>query len=110
MEDSALMQSIMGLILHSGNTKSDCMEAIQLAKQGEISAAKEKIESANQSLTEAHHSQTALLTQEARGEKVEVSIMLIHAQDHLMNSITFRDLAKEIIELYERLPGEKHQQ
>ncbi|WP_313892142.1 PTS lactose/cellobiose transporter subunit IIA [Psychrobacillus sp.] len=110
MEDTALMQSIMGLILHSGNTKSECMEAIQLAKKGEISAAKEKIELANQSLVEAHHSQTALLTQEARGEKVEVSILLIHAQDHLMNSITFRDLAKEMIDLYERLPGGKHQQ
>ncbi|KOP70943.1 MULTISPECIES: PTS lactose/cellobiose transporter subunit IIA [Cytobacillus] len=106
MEESELMQAIMGLILHSGNTKSDCMEAIQLAKKGEIAAAKEKIELANQSLVEAHHSQTALLTQEARGEKVEVSMMLIHAQDHLMNSITFRDLAKEIIELYERLEKE----
>lgn len=106
MEESELMQAIMGLILHSGNTKSDCMEAIQLAKKGNIPAAKEKIELANQSLVEAHHSQTALLTQEARGEKVEVSMMLIHAQDHLMNSITFRDLAKEMIELYERLEEE----
>ncbi|MEG0258473.1 MAG: PTS lactose/cellobiose transporter subunit IIA [Lysinibacillus sp.] len=103
MEQEQLMQSIMGLILHSGNTKSDCMEAIQLAKQGDISGAKEKIETANQSLVEAHHSQTALLTQEARGENVEVSMLLIHAQDHLMNSITFRDMAKEIIELYERI-------
>lgn len=106
MEESELMQAIMGLILHSGTTKSDCMEAIQLAKKGDIQSAKEKIELANQSLVEAHHSQTALLTQEARGEKVEVSMMLIHAQDHLMNSITFRDLAKEMIELYERLGKE----
>lgn len=106
MEESELMQAIMGLILHSGNTKSDCMEAIQLAKKGNIQSAKEKIELANQSLVEAHHSQTVLLTQEARGEKVEVSMMLIHAQDHLMNSITFRDLAKEMIELYERLGKE----
>lgn len=106
MEEPILMESIMGLILHSGNTKSDCMEAIQLAKKGEIRAAKEKIEIANQSLVEAHHSQTALLTQEARGEKVEVTMMLIHAQDHLMNSITFRDLAVEVIELYERVLGE----
>ena len=106
MEESKIMESIMGLILHSGNTKSDCMEAIQLAKEGEIIAAKEKIDVANQSLVEAHHSQTALLTQEARGEKVEVSMMLIHAQDHLMNAITFRDLAKEMIDLYERINGE----
>ena len=33
MEDTALMASIMGLIVHSGNTKSECMEAIQLAKR-----------------------------------------------------------------------------
>lgn len=106
MEESALMYSILRLILHSGNTKSDCMEAIQLAKKGDINKAKEKIEMANQSLVEAHHSQTSLLTQEAKGEKVEVTMMLIHAQDHLMNAITFRDIAKEMIELYERLLGE----
>ena len=42
MEDTALMASIMGLIVHSGNTKSECMEAIQLAKKGQIEAEKEK--------------------------------------------------------------------
>ncbi|MBK3493391.1 PTS lactose/cellobiose transporter subunit IIA [Viridibacillus sp. YIM B01967] len=105
MQETELMQSIMGLILHSGNVKSDCMEAIQLAKKGNVSAAKEKITIANKSLVEAHHSQTALLTQEARGEKVEVSLLLIHAQDHLMNAITFKDLASEMIDLYERVEG-----
>lgn len=106
MEETVLMESIMGLIVHSGNTKSECMEAIQLAKKGQIQEAKEKIQLANDSLIEAHHSQTALLSQEARGEKVEVSMLLIHAQDHLMNAITFRDLAIEMIELYERIKGE----
>ncbi len=71
-----------------------------------IDAAKEKIKLANEALIEAHHSQTGLLSQEARGEKVEVSMLLIHAQDHLMNAITFRDLAQEMIELYERIKGE----
>ncbi|WP_374965816.1 PTS lactose/cellobiose transporter subunit IIA [Lysinibacillus sp. RS5] len=106
MEETVLMESIMGLIVHSGNTKSECMEAIQLAKKGQIQEAKEKIQLANDALIEAHHSQTALLSQEARGEKVEVSMLLIHAQDHLMNAITFRDLATEMIELYERINGE----
>ncbi|MDM5249448.1 MULTISPECIES: PTS lactose/cellobiose transporter subunit IIA [unclassified Lysinibacillus] len=106
MEETVLMESIMGLIVHSGNTKSECMEAIQLAKKGQIQQAKEKIQLANDALIEAHHSQTALLSQEARGEKVEVSMLLIHAQDHLMNAITFRDLATEMIELYERIKGE----
>lgn len=106
MEEDVMMQSIMGLIVHSGNTKSECMEALQLAKKGQIEEAKEKIKLANEALVEAHHSQTTLLTQEARGEKVEVSMLLIHAQDHLMNAITFRDLAQEMIELYEQIKGE----
>lgn len=106
MEDHVMMNSIMGLIVHSGNTKSECMEAIQLAKRGNIEQAKEKISLANEALTEAHHAQTALLTEEAKGGEVEVTMLLIHAQDHLMNAITFRDLAQEMIELYERLEGE----
>lgn len=103
MEESELMQSIMGLIMHGGNAKSECMESIQLAKDGKFEEAYQKIDAANKSLVEAHHSQTALLTQEARGEKAEVSLLLIHAQDHLMNAITFRDLTKEMIALYERI-------
>jgi len=79
------------------------MEAIQLAKAGKIEEARAKIEEANKNLVEAHHSQTGLLTQEAKGEKVEVSLLLIHSQDHLMNAITFKDLAVEVIDLYERI-------
>lgn len=106
MEESVMINAVMGLIVHSGNTKSECMEAIQLAKKGNIEGAKEKILLANEALTEAHHSQTSLLTEEAKGGKVEVTMLLIHAQDHLMNAIIFRDLAQEMIELYERIEGE----
>ncbi|ANZ95423.1 PTS mannose transporter subunit IIA [Brochothrix thermosphacta] len=103
MMNEELLQAIMGLIMNSGNVKSDCMEAIQLAKAGKIEEARAKIEEANKNLVEAHHSQTGLLTQEAKGEKVEVSLLLIHSQDHLMNAITFKDLAVEVIDLYERI-------
>lgn len=100
-----MLQAVMGLIVHSGNTKSECMEALKLAKTGNITEAKEKINLANEELINAHHSQTGLLTKEASGEKIELTMLLIHAQDHLMNAITFRDLAIEMVELYERLGG-----
>lgn len=105
MEQEALLQAIMGLIMHSGNAKSECMEAVQLAKTGDIAAANDKMALANEAIIEAHHAQTALLQQEAQGQKVEVSLLLVHAQDHLMNSITFRDLAKEIIDLHSKFKG-----
>ncbi|MNW57331.1 Lichenan-specific phosphotransferase enzyme IIA component [compost metagenome] len=49
----------------------------------------------------AHKIQTSLLQQEASGNKYEVSVLLIHAQDHLMNAITVIDLAETIVDLFE---------
>ncbi|RDW21491.1 PTS lactose/cellobiose transporter subunit IIA [Oceanobacillus arenosus] len=90
----------MGLILHSGNAKSYGMEGIQAAKQGDMEAADRKMEAANNELENAHNAQTNLLSKEASGENVEVTLLMVHAQDHLMNAMTFCDLANEFIELY----------
>ena len=92
---------IMNLINHSGEARSYCMEAISYAKAGEVEKAKESIEEANNKLSEAHKSQTMLIQEEARGGETKISLLLIHAQDHLMNAITVRDMANEFVELYE---------
>lgn len=94
---------IMNLIIHSGEARSYAMEAMQLAKTGNFDEAKELAEKAAKQLGEAHHSQTTLIQQEAGGDKVEVSLLLVHAQDHLMTSMVVKDLALEIIDLHEKL-------
>ncbi|MEI4829919.1 PTS lactose/cellobiose transporter subunit IIA [Bacillus sp. FJAT-53711] len=91
------------LILHGGNARSSAMEAIQFAKQGKISEADEKLQEAASELKEAHRLQTTLIQQEAGGEKVELSLLFIHAQDHLMNAITIKDLASEFVDLYRKM-------
>ncbi|CRH92983.1 PTS system cellobiose-specific IIA component [Streptococcus gallinaceus] len=94
------LEVIMPLIMYGGDAKSSAMEAIQFAKKGEWEEADRKLKEAKDSLIQAHHSQTELLTNEARGETTTLSLLMVHAQDHLMTSITFVDLATEIIELY----------
>lgn len=54
-------------------------------------------------LIEAHHAQTALLTQEASGDPVALSLLMVHGQNHLIIAITFKDMAKEIIDVYQKL-------
>ncbi|MGX7350818.1 PTS system transporter subunit IIA [Enterococcus canis] len=103
MEDQKNLEAIMGLIMYGGNAKSDAMEAIQAAKEGNFELADQKIADAEASLVQAHHSQTEMLTQEAQGNHVTVTLLTVHSQDHLMTSIAFTDLAKEIIDLYRRL-------
>ncbi|HCW36206.1 MAG TPA: PTS cellobiose transporter subunit IIA, partial [Staphylococcus sp.] len=33
----------------------------------------------------------------------ELNLLLIHSQDHLMNAITVKDLANEMIDLYKEM-------
>ncbi|MGL5616874.1 MAG: PTS lactose/cellobiose transporter subunit IIA [Sarcina sp.] len=94
---------IMNLIIYSGEARSLSMEAIQLAKENKIEEAKELLTKAGEQLGEAHHSQTTLIQNEAAGNKAEVSLLLVHAQDHLMTSITLKDLAVELVEVYSRI-------
>ncbi|CAH0266783.1 Lichenan-specific phosphotransferase enzyme IIA component [Peribacillus sp. Bi96] len=90
------------LILHSGNARSCAMEAIALQKQRKSSDAREKLKEAESEFVAAHKIQTALIQQEVNGEEFEIPLLLIHAQDHLMTSMTTKDLAKEIVELHEK--------
>lgn len=97
------LEVIMQLIMFGGDAKSNAMEAIQAAKVGDFELAKNKIAEAEVSLTKAHHSQTEMLTKEAQGEKTELSLLMVHGQDHLMTSIAFKDLAKEIVDVYAKI-------
>lgn len=101
------LEAVMGLIVNAGNAKSDAMEAIQAAKKGDFEQAHAKLKTAERSLVEAHHSQTGLLADEAGGNPMTITLLTVHSQDHLMTSITFNDLAKEVVELYERLAADE---
>ncbi|QWU13139.1 PTS system, cellobiose-specific IIA component [Paenibacillus sophorae] len=97
------MEVIMGIIMNAGDAKSSAVEAIQAAKNGEFEKAEELLQHASSALVGAHRSQTSLLTKAAQGDKVEITIYMVHAQDHLMTTIAFNDLAKELVDLYKKL-------
>src|SRR5699024_3279859 len=88
------------IILHAGNGKSSAREAIQEAKDGNFDQADHLIEKEGNEVGKANGYQTKLLQDEANEEGVSVNVILVHSQDHLMTSMTVRDLAIEIIEIY----------
>lgn len=102
-KEQETLMAAMGLIANGGNAKSLAFEAIRLAKKGDIAGAREKLKESDKSLLEAHNSQTGMLTKEAQGDHMHVTLLVVHSQDHLMNAITFRDLAGEMVDLYEKL-------
>ncbi len=91
------------IILYGGNARSLAMEAIQHAKINKFDLAEQKLQEAREEKIKAHRYQTDLIQGETRGEEIEVRLLLIHAQDHLMNAITVIDLAEEVIELHKKV-------
>ena len=77
------------------------------AKEGRFTEAREKLEQAAEELHKAHRYQTSLIQGEIQGDRHEISFLMIHAQDHLMNAITMKDLANEIVELHESIRPSK---
>lgn len=94
---------IFEIILHGGNARSLAMEAINAAKTGRIQKAKSIIKSAEEEVNIAHNNQTKIIQGESAGDQTDITLLMIHAQDHLMNAITVIDLAKEFVELYKRM-------
>jgi PTS system cellobiose-specific IIA component len=94
---------ILNIIMHSGEARSCSMEAITLAKTGNFNEARELIIKADEELGYAHSSQTSLIQCEAANDKIEFSLLLVHAQDHLMTTMTFKDLAVELVEVYAKI-------
>lgn len=93
-------ETIFQIILHGGDGKSHAMEAIALAKTGDIEGAEDKLKNAEEALNQAHRIQTSLIQEEVRGNNATISLLMVHAQDHLMNSITVKDLAREFVDMY----------
>ena len=92
-------ETIMYIIIYSGEAKGYLYEALSKSKEGKYEKIDELIEKANDSIGKAHDIQTSMLQKEANGEPLEVSILFVHSQDHLMTTISEKNLILEIIEL-----------
>lgn len=95
MEDKL---SIIQIIVNGGDARASSLKAIRSARKGDIKEAESLMERAANSLAKAHEVQTDLIQSEARGETIDISLLVIHAQDHLMNALTVNEIALELIE------------
>lgn len=98
-----LEEVIFGLIVNSGEARSLSFEALKSAKDGDFEKAKEFQDLASKKSIETHKVQTDLIQKEAQGENIAVSLLMVHAQDHLMTSILAKELINEIIYLHEKV-------
>ncbi|SKC61458.1 PTS lactose/cellobiose transporter subunit IIA [Maledivibacter halophilus] len=92
-------QAILNLISYSGSARSNAIEAMENAKKNDFDKAKKLLEESAKELHYAHESQTELIRENIKDPKSQITLLMVHAQDHMMTSQTLMDLAKEIIDL-----------
>ena len=96
-------QIIFEIISYGGTAKAIVYEAMAAAQEGKFEEAEKLLAEADENLVHAHQIQTDLIQAEARGEHHPVTVLFVHAQDHLMEALEVRSLAENIISLNRRL-------
>ena len=96
-------QTMMELLINAGEARSSAMMAIQSARQRDWSAADAALTASDAAANQAHKIQTQLIGADEGSGKLPVTLILVHAQDHLMNAMLCRDLAEEMVMLRKEL-------
>ena len=91
--------AIMNIIVNAGDCKNHAYMALGMVNEGKYEDAEKEMRLANDALAKAHDSQTEMIQKEASGDKIELSLLFVHAQDHLMTAISEKNLIEQIIEL-----------
>ena len=96
---------IFEIISSAGEAKGLAYEALQYAEQGEFEKSRECLKESDKALLKVHSIQTNLIQQEAAGNKVDLSLLMVHAQDHLMSAIDAKTLIEGMIKIYKKIEG-----
>ena len=101
-----LENEVMALIMHAGHARSLIFQAIRYAREEDnYLLAEESMQQAQEALSGAHLVQTRLIEADEGSGKIPVYLVMVHAQDHLMNAIMLLEMGREIIALHEKLGG-----
>ncbi|KJG13885.1 hypothetical protein UB37_00050 [Photobacterium iliopiscarium] len=95
-------QTIMELLVTAGSARSASLMAIQAARKNDFEQAKILLDEAKVAINQAHKIQTNLIGIDEGEGKLKVTLIVVHAQDHLMNAMVIQDLAQDFIELFRR--------
>lgn len=98
-----ILQSAMQIILHAGDARLACKQALDAISINDFKLAKEKLKESQIKITEAHRIQTDVIQKEMSGEKNEYSLLLTHAQDTLMTIYSEINIAKQLLIIFTNL-------
>lgn len=95
-----LEMAAMQLVGNAGESRSLTFEALRAARVKDFDLAEKKLSEAKEASLKAHEIQTELICAEADGNGVDLGLLMVHAQDHLMTALLARELVEELVGFY----------
>lgn len=92
------------MIGFAGDAMSLIMQALDDLADNKFDEASQRVQEAKLEINKAHQVQTDLLMKGFKEDSVEepVSLIMVHAQDHLMNAMLAMQLVEKIIKIQKR--------
>ena len=96
-------QTLFNLILHAGNARCKAKEAAEFAGEANWAQAQACMDEANAEQLEAHKVNAGIIRQEAKGQPVGFSVLLMHAMDLLLLAWSELDYTEQYIGMCKRV-------
>ena len=103
---------IMELITCGGEARSKALMAMNKIAEYDFDGAEALLKESGKLILQAHKTQTSLLTKEACNGVENTPLLMVHAQDHLMDASVIKDLVESILVMqknnYQRFINNEH--
>lgn len=87
------------MIADVGSANACYLEAVAEAKKGNTEGARELLEKGESCYRDSHRVHAELIMKMAGGEEIPIDLILMHAEDQLMNAEVIKLLAEQVIDL-----------
>lgn len=101
--DEDLERIVFSIVSFSGEAKNYAYQALSCSENGDFDGVNALMKKSDECISHAHAVQTDIISQEISGRKMIVSMIMVHAQDHLMTTIAERELILRMIKQNQRL-------
>lgn len=101
--DEKIVNVAMQIILNAGDARNNVMSAMSAEMDGDKKKADELLSIARECIKKAHLSQTEVIQEEARGNKMDICFLFIHAQDTLMTIASEVNMIEQMMRMYRKL-------
>ncbi|WP_103063699.1 PTS lactose/cellobiose transporter subunit IIA [Actinomyces qiguomingii] len=103
--NQSIIDASMQILIHSGDARRETYRAVEAMEQSDFTEATAFLDAADGCIRRAHQVHTALIQQEAEGERIAYAALFSHAQDTLMTAYSELRLVRRLLSVFRAQDG-----